>query len=142
MAEYIELSFPSKGYLYCVKNYIYIWMPMPMPMPMPRCRCRDFQMASVLYFTMHVQNGPCATCCILMSHVVPWWQQVNVPHIEDKRKNKHHMCGKEHVVQIMIEFCQSKFFLMKKFQQSKKEQNNWTLIGNFDHMWWPSRLSL
>ena len=47
LTGYIELAFHSKGYLYCVKNYIYIRMPMPMPMPMPmlRCRCRDFQMA-------------------------------------------------------------------------------------------------
>ena len=29
LAKYIELTFYSKGYLYCVKNYIYIRMPMP-----------------------------------------------------------------------------------------------------------------
>ena len=48
LTKYIELAFNSKGYSYCVKNYIYIRMPMPMPMPMsmpmPRYRCRDFQM--------------------------------------------------------------------------------------------------
>ena len=98
---------------------------------------------SVLYFTMYAQNGLCATCCILkMSHVLPWWQQINVAHIEDKRKNIHNMCGKKHVIQIMIWFCQSKLFLMKKFYQCKKKQNKWILIGNFARLWRPLRFFL
>ena len=48
LTKFIEIAFNSKGYLYCVKNYIYIGMrmpmSMPMPLPMPRCPCRDFQM--------------------------------------------------------------------------------------------------
>ena len=35
LQNYIELAFNSKGYLYCVKNYICIGMPMLMPMPIP-----------------------------------------------------------------------------------------------------------
>ena len=37
----IELTFHSKGDLYCIKGKVHIWM----PMPIPRCRCRVFQMA-------------------------------------------------------------------------------------------------
>ena len=48
--------------------------------------------------------------------------KVNVPHIEYKRKNINNMCGKKFIIQI-IQFI-IKLFLMKKFQQSKKEQNN------------------
>ena len=31
--KYIELSFDSKGDLYCIKDKVHISMPMPMPMP-------------------------------------------------------------------------------------------------------------
>ena len=37
----IELTFHSKGDLYCIKGKVHIWM----PMPIPRYRCRVFQMA-------------------------------------------------------------------------------------------------
>ena len=43
LTKYIELAFNSKGYSYCVKNYIYIRMPMTMPMP-------------------RFPNGPCMSC--------------------------------------------------------------------------------
>ena len=33
----MELTFDSKGDLYCIKDKVHIWM----PMLMPRCRCRD-----------------------------------------------------------------------------------------------------
>ena len=76
--------------------------------------CKD----NDLYFAMYDEN---ATCCILkIRHMVPWWQQINVLHIGSKRKNIHNMCQKKHVIQIMIWFCQSKLFLTKKIQQSKK----------------------
>ena len=39
--KHIELTFHSKGDLYCIKGKVHIWM----PMPIPRCRCRVFQMA-------------------------------------------------------------------------------------------------
>ena len=48
--KYIELTFESKGDLYCIKEKVHIWMPMPMPMAMamPRCPCRVFQMAIIV----------------------------------------------------------------------------------------------
>ena len=58
------------------------------------------------------------------------------------------MCGKKHAIQIMIWFCQLKLFLMKKIQQSKKEQNKRILIENFatavfiNFLWLPLQLLL
>ena len=66
--KYLELAFNSKGYLYCVKNYIYIGIPMPMPIPMLRCRCRDFQMAPIfskIDQTDLIKQKWVKFCCIL-----------------------------------------------------------------------------
>ena len=43
-----ELTFNSKGGLYCVKDNLYNRMMMPMLMPMATCWCRDFQMVENL----------------------------------------------------------------------------------------------
>ena len=48
--KYIELTFNSKGDLFCVKDIGHIWM----SMPMPRCWCQVFQMANKLQ-----QTGMC-----------------------------------------------------------------------------------
>ena len=46
--KYIELTFDSKGELFCIKDKDDISMPMPMPMPMSKCRCRVFQVAIIV----------------------------------------------------------------------------------------------
>ena len=52
--------------------------------------------------------GKCVTC--YPDDNVSVSVLVNASHIEGKRKNVHRMCGKKHVIQIMIWFCQSKLF--------------------------------
>ena len=43
--KYQELTFNSKGYLYCVKNNIYIWIQCQC-----QCRCRNFQLTHLKAF--------------------------------------------------------------------------------------------
>ena len=59
-----------------------------------------------------------------ISHVLTWLEQLYIHHTESKMKNTHNVRGKNMPFKLWLGWCQSKLFLMKKLQQSKRNKTN------------------
>ena len=68
---------------------------------------------NTVFYTSH--------CILKMGHVLPalYWKWA-MCYVDDNKEIYLISRAKEYAIQIMIWFCQSKLFLMKKFEQSKK----------------------
>ena len=81
--------------------------------------------STTVYFIVCAQNGQCSTCCLLkMGHALSLWQQVNLLHIEGKRKNIYDVCGIYILFNLWFDFAKANFFWWKHLSKAKRNKTN------------------